>query len=67
MSRSNSRFAIQGRAATTVTLLVSGALILIGIIAELPWLVGIFTLVFLAALALVPWGATPNTAHRPRR
>ena len=67
MTRSTSRFASVSRAATTVGLLASGVLILIGIIAEIPWMVGIFTCFFLAILAIVPWVATSNAACRPRR
>jgi hypothetical protein len=33
----------------------------------LPWLIGIFGFLFLAALAVVPWGTTPNTSGRARR
>lgn len=67
MAQRTSRFTEMSRAATIVSLVVSAGFVLAGMIAGLPWLIGIFGFLFSAALAVVPWGTTPNTSGRARR
>jgi hypothetical protein len=67
MAQVTSRFSELSRAATIVSLVVSAGFVLVGMITGLPWVIGIFGFLFLAALAVVPWGATPNTSGRARR
>ncbi len=55
MTQRSERFTTLNRAATAVTLVVCAGFILVGFVARLPWVVGVFAVLAIAALAVVPW------------
>ncbi len=55
MTASSERFTALNRAATAVTLVVCAGFIVVGIVVRLPWVIGVFAVLAIAALAVVPW------------
>lgn len=58
MTESSERFTALNRAATAVTLIVCAGFIVFGVVARLPWVIGVFAVLAIAALAVVPWRAS---------
>lgn len=54
MTESSERFTALNRAATAVTLIVCAGFIVVGIVARLPWVIGVFAVLAITALAVAP-------------